>query len=164
MTDMATGFRCWIVIDNVLYYLHPASRDFSLGEGVALIRHFLARLNVGDAPCAVGGALDFRGAERLVARGGSGAAGGGAAGSLAGGGSADGSRLSATRGASGAPRGRSEGECSRAAERPLEAASTVGLLSPAGTVGDDGEDDSPETVIQQVAVALSGGGGFRIPF
>ena len=165
MTDLATGFRCWIVIDDVLYYLHPASRDFLLAEGVALIRLFLAHLNAGYAPCAVDGTLGFRGAARLVAQGGAGggAAGGGVAGSsLTGGETADGSRHSASRDASGAPRGPSEGECNSAAERSLE--SSYRLLSPAGTVGDDGEDDSPETVIQQVAVALSGGGGFKIPF
>ena len=118
MTDMATGFRCWVVIDDVLYHLHPASRDLSLAEGVALIRLLLARINAGDVPCAVNGALDFRGAERIVVWGGRGAAGGVAVRSLAG----------------------------------------------DETAGDDGEDDSPETLIQQIAVALSGGGGFKNPF
>ena len=41
ITDMATGFRCWMVVDHKLYYLHPNDRDFTLEEGVALIRWFL---------------------------------------------------------------------------------------------------------------------------
>lgn len=41
MTDMASGFRCWMVTDNKLFYLHPNDRDFTLEEGVALIRWFL---------------------------------------------------------------------------------------------------------------------------
>jgi len=41
ITDMATGFRCWIVADHKLYYMHPDDRDFTLEEGVALIRWFL---------------------------------------------------------------------------------------------------------------------------
>ena len=41
MTDMATGFRCWMVVDGKLYYLHPDNGDFTLDEGVALIRWFL---------------------------------------------------------------------------------------------------------------------------
>jgi hypothetical protein len=162
MTDMATGFRCWVVIDSVLYYLHPASRDLSLAEGVALIRLFLARLNAGHVPCAVGDALSFRGgAERWVVQGGSGS--GAAGGGMAGGGGVAGS-LAGGETETAADANASSTACSRAAERPLESVSAYGLLSPAGTVGDDGEDDSPETVIQQVAVALSGGGGFKIPF
>lgn len=50
-----------------------------------------------------------------------------------------------------------------AAALGIRAGGGIRLLSPAGTVGDDGED-SLETVMQQVAVALSGGGGVRIPF
>lgn len=40
-TDMASGFRCWMVTGHKLYYLHPNDRDFTLEEGVALIRWFL---------------------------------------------------------------------------------------------------------------------------
>jgi hypothetical protein len=151
-----------VVIDDVLYYLHPASRDLSLAEGVALIRLLLVRINAGDVPCAVNGALDFRRAERIVVRGGRGAAGGVAVRSLAGVETADGTRHSTARGASGASRSSAECECSKDAECPPE--SSYWLLSPAGSVGDDGEDDSPETLIQQIAVALSEGGGFKIPF
>ena len=52
MTDMSTGFRCWIVINQSLYYLHPDDRDLSLAEGVALIRLFLMRAAAGDVVSA----------------------------------------------------------------------------------------------------------------
>ena len=39
---MVSGFRCWIVIANGLYYLHPGD-NLSLREGVALMRYFLSR-------------------------------------------------------------------------------------------------------------------------
>lgn len=42
LTDMATGFRCWIVIKRALYYLHPSDALLSLAEGVALMRYFLS--------------------------------------------------------------------------------------------------------------------------
>ena len=48
MTDMFTGFRCWIVINQSLYFLHPEERDLNLAEGVALIRLFLARHAAGE--------------------------------------------------------------------------------------------------------------------
>ena len=46
LTDMATGFRCWIVIKRALYYLHPSDALLSLAEGVALMRYFLSHSDV----------------------------------------------------------------------------------------------------------------------
>ena len=44
-TDMATGFRCWQLVESELGVYHGASgtADLTLAEGVALIRHFLVR-------------------------------------------------------------------------------------------------------------------------
>jgi len=54
MTDMFTGFRCWIVINQSLYFLHPEERDLNLAEGVALIRLFLARHSAGEVASVSG--------------------------------------------------------------------------------------------------------------
>jgi len=58
ITDMATGFRCWIVIGKGLYFLHPPGDGLSLAEGVALMRYFLVRSEVdGSTAKVVDGAL-----------------------------------------------------------------------------------------------------------
>jgi len=43
-TDLAAGFRCWIVLGSKLYFFHDDARqvDLSLAEGVALMRYFIA--------------------------------------------------------------------------------------------------------------------------
>ena len=113
MTDLASGFRAWIVLDGLFYHLHPPERDFTLAEGVALVRLFAAQADAGRRACAVSDELAFVAGEPARGDGG--------------GDSCDGS---------------------------------------GGSGGSDGgsEDDSPEAVIQSIAVALSGGGGFRNPF
>ena len=42
LTDMATGFQCWMVSGRKLWYLHPSDSGLlTLAQGVALIRWFL---------------------------------------------------------------------------------------------------------------------------
>jgi hypothetical protein len=43
-TDLAAGFRCWIVLGSKLYFFHDDARqvDLSLAEGVALMRYCIA--------------------------------------------------------------------------------------------------------------------------
>jgi hypothetical protein len=52
LTDLAGGFRAWIVINSALYELHPPDRALTLAEGVALIRLFLERAHA-DEPTRV---------------------------------------------------------------------------------------------------------------
>ena len=148
MTDMVTGFRAWIIIGDGIYHLHPEGSDLSLSEGVALIRLFIARGNEGAPAASVEGA-----APSDVALGfGEPRRGGGARQAGSGGGDAGTARVSAVAGAS--------AEGPGVERRGAEDEATT----PACAAGDDGEDDSPETLIQEIAVALSRGGGFRIPF
>ena len=46
----------------------------------------------------------------------------------------------------------------------VERAGAQDETAPAYAAGHDGEEDSPETLIQEMAVALSKGGGFWISF
>ena len=53
VTDLATGFRCWLVVDKTtVYTFHSDARDLTLAEGVLLIRYFIrhgGRLSDADA-------------------------------------------------------------------------------------------------------------------
>jgi hypothetical protein len=142
LTDMAAGFRCWIVIDGVLYYLHHDEAPLSLLEGVALIRYFLTRAEeVGGTAKVVNHALCVdsarvapppRAQSAFGGRGdGDGGNGGGGEGGAGGSENNDG--------------GKGGGFRARSAS------------------GDDDSDTeiSPET-IRAIAAALSGGGGMRI--
>jgi len=54
-SDMATGVRCWIMVDGVLYTFHRAGKDLTLEQGVRLCRYFIAndgRLLDADMPRA----------------------------------------------------------------------------------------------------------------
>ena len=43
LTDLVKGFRCWIVVDGVLFHFHSDKNSWlSLAEGTALIRYFIA--------------------------------------------------------------------------------------------------------------------------
>lgn len=148
MTDMATGFRAWVLIGDAFYHLHPEGCNLSLAEGIALIRLFLARGEEG-APAAV---IEGASPSDVALGFGEPRRGRGARQSGSGRGGGDGSptRDSAFTGApcTGVERTGAENEAA----------------TPACAAGDDGEDDSPETLMQEIAVALSRGGGFRIPF
>ena len=148
-TDMMSGFRCWIVIANGLYYLHPGD-CLTLCEGVALMRYFLARSEVdGSTAKVVDGALRVDNlpiASPLLPPSsfGSSAAGGGS-GSLGGGGS----------------KGKSKGS-GRGCGGHVRTSAT--LLTPGDSGCDDSDADiSPET-IRDIAVALSEGGGMRLEY
>lgn len=49
VTDLVTGFRCWIVIDGILFRFHPADKPgqpkvlgwLNLADGAALVRYFI---------------------------------------------------------------------------------------------------------------------------
>ena len=155
-TDMASGFRCWIVIANGLYYLHPGD-SLSLREGVALMRYFLSRSEMdGSTAKVVDGALRVDNvpiASPLLppssfgstAGGGSGIGGGGGSGSLGGGGS----------------KGKSKGS-GRGGGGHVRTSAT--LLTPGDSGCDDSDADiSPET-IRDIAVVLSEGGGMRLEY
>jgi hypothetical protein len=58
-TDLKGGFRCWIVLNSTIYYLHPDDCDLSLAEGVALIRLFLQNGAVGLLASVQDGQLVF---------------------------------------------------------------------------------------------------------
>lgn len=157
ITDMATGFRCWIVIANRLYYLHSGD-SLSLVEGVALMRYFLARSEVdGSAPRVVDGALcvDVPPVAPIPppsslgsAPAGSSSGGGGGGGS---GGGGSGRRGGGTVGGSAGKSLGGGGADGRA--RPAS------LLTPARSGSDDSDAEiSPET-IGAIAAALAEGGG-----
>ena len=156
-TDMVSGFRCWIVIANGLYYLHPGE-CLSLREGVALMRYFLSRSEMdGSTAKVVDGALRVDNLpiassllppssfDSTAAGGGSGLGGGGGSGSLGGGGS----------------KGKSKGS-GRGGGGHVRTSAT--LLTPGDSGCDDSDADiSPET-IRDIAVALSEGGGMRLEY
>jgi len=157
-TDMVSGFRCWIVIANGLYYLHPGG-CLSLREGVALMRYFLSRSEMdGSTAKVVDGALRVDNLpiassllppssfDSTAAGGGSGLGGGGGSGSLGGGGSKEGKSKGSGRGGGGHVR------------------TSATLLTPGDSGCDDSDADiSPET-IRDIAVALSEGGGMRLEY
>ena len=161
MTDLASGFRAWIVLGDALFYLHSGDHvDLTLREGVALVRLFLSRAREGATPRAVDGALAFAAASPRV---GVAVASGAAA---RGGGERDGAAppLSFDGSAPCAAGGRAACAASNLSP-PARADGDVENDSPETCAGgDDGEDNSLETAMQQIAVALSRGGGFRIPF
>ena len=160
-TDMVSGFRCWIVIANRLYYLHPGD-SLSLREGVALMRYFLSRSEMdGSTAKVVDGALHVDNLPialslpppssfgSIAAGGGSGSGGsdcgGAGSGSLGGGGN----------------KGKSKGS-GRGGGGHVRTSAT--LLSPGDSGCDDSDADiSPET-IRDIAVALSEGGGMRLEY
>jgi len=160
-TDMMSGFRCWIVIANGLYYLHPGD-CLTLCEGVALMRYFLARSEVdGSTAKVVDGALRVDNlpiASSLLPPSsfGSSAAGGGSGGSGSGGGGSRGGG-----GGGGGSKGKSKGS-GRGGGGHVRTSAT--LLTPGDSVCDDSDADiSPET-IRDIAVALSEGGGMRLEY
>ena len=156
-TDLATGFRCWLVLDSKLYCLHGADADLSLAQGVALMRYLLARSAQGDALRVVDQALTSSAREqqrevgpRVPAPPVGGA--GRAAAQPALGGSAGG-------GGGGGGGGRAAASKSRGA-----GAVDDGLGSPESedTVGDDGVDVDFRTLALSIARDLARGGGFSL--
>ena len=167
-TDMVTGFRGWIVIDCVLYYLHPDNGLLSLADGVALIRYFLSQSAVEGSSIRVSnGTLVFDNAHmpssssfRSVEGGGNGGKGSG--GDSSGGGSFSGVGTYAGSGGGGTDTKRGSGPGSGGGGsnfcRTRMTRKDI-LLSPV----DSGEDDSdadilPETILA-VARSLAVGGG-----
>jgi hypothetical protein len=57
-TDMATGIRCWIMVEGVIYTFHQGGGpDLSLQDGIRLFRYFIAhngRLAPRDSPVRAG--------------------------------------------------------------------------------------------------------------
>lgn len=184
ITDMSTGFKCWIVIDSKMYYLHHIDGQcLSLTEGVALMRYFLVRSEViGSTPQNINGSLSHcvvknKDTSTLLldppyaGRGGRGGDGG--VGGRKGGGGG--------RGAGGEGAGKDGGgdfisedgghasdKSSKSSFRTRKhgggymhkAFST--LATPLHSSVSDNEDDdiSPET-IREIAIALARGGGMR---
>jgi hypothetical protein len=166
-TDMMSGFRCWIVIANGLYYLHP-EESLSLCEGVALMRYFLDRSEVdGSTAKVVDGALlvdnlPIASPPRHPSSFGSTAAGGSSSGSGSGsGGGGGGSGSRGGGGGGGGSKGESKGS-GRAGGRHKH--TSAPLLTPGDSSCDDSDAEiSPET-IRDIAVALSEGGGMRLEY
>ena len=146
-TDLASGFRCWIVLGSNLYFFHDDAGkvDLSLAEGVALMRYFIA--------CAADGAdLDVSDSAlicvRATAAGGAGSAApmsapeGGATGGASGGKAGVGSAPAKSRG----------GGTTATEESPESEATT----------GDDGVDVDFHAVAVSIAHDLARGGGFSL--
>jgi hypothetical protein len=151
-TDMASGFLCWIVIANGLYYFHPGV-SLSLCEGVALMRYFLARSEVdGSTAKVVDGALHVDNlpiASPLLPPSSFGSTAGGGSGSGGGGG--------------GGSKGKSKGS-NRGGGGHVRTSAPP--LTPGYSGCDDSDTDtdiSPET-IRDIALALSEGGGMRLEY
>lgn len=121
VTDLSTGFRCWIVVDSILFRLHPADIPgpprvcgfLTLAEGVALIRYFIE--NHGRM------AADDRDALLRSRRGGGNASGSAGGGSSTGGGGASGYR---------APRDEDSAGTGPAPSTPAESGAGAGRLAP----------------------------------
>ena len=162
-TDMVSGFRCWIVIANGLYYLHPGG-CLSLCEGVALMRYFLVRSEIdGSTAKAVDGTLHVDNLpvasslpppSSFGSGGGSGGGGGGGSGSRVGGDDGTGSK--------GESKGSGGGDGGGGRVRTSSSLLTPGDSACADSADSDA-DISPET-IRDIAVALSEGGGMRLEY
>lgn len=85
VTDLVTGFRCWIVIDSILFRFHPADKPgppkvlgwLQLSEGVALIRYFIENHGRMAAEDKAELLRSRRGGGGTSSTGGGGASGGG---------------------------------------------------------------------------------------
>ena len=151
-TDLATGFRCWIVLNSNLYFFHDDAGkvDLSLAQGVALMRYFIARAAEGGALAVSDSALTSvrapAGPSRRAPPAGGGV-GSAAVPELAGAPTSGGLGASAH----GAP-AKSHGRGAAAAEESPESAATEG--------GDDGVDVDYRTLAVSIAHDLARGGGF----
>jgi hypothetical protein len=124
LTDLVCGFRCWLVVDRVLFRFHPSSDEWlTLSEGVALIRYFIVHAGRLDREFQAellrchrdgsGHARDGSGGSRGGSGGAGGSGRGGSAGSSSGSG---GSRGGSGGGGSGRGGGASGG--TRGGSRP----------------------------------------------
>jgi len=145
VTDLATGFRCWLVAAQSIWYLHP-DRDLTLAEGVALVRCFLSMDAAHLVPLVRDGSLVF-----VPATGASAAAAPPSAGVPPPEVTAP-SAATALPSVSGAPSW-GKGSTRRAACVP-----PAGLAS--GHVSPDRFDDDLGAVAAQIALELARGGGF----
>jgi hypothetical protein len=158
-TDLATGFRCWLVLDSTLYCLHGADADLSLAQGVALMRYLLARSAHGDALCVVDHALSSsssaREPQREVVGPRSPPPAGGARRAAA-------AAAAAAQPALGGSAGGVVGGHAAATKSRGAGALDDGVGSPESeeTVGDDGVDVDPRTLALSIARDLARGGGF----
>jgi len=150
------GFRGWIVFGEYLYELHPADRDLTLAEGVALIRFFLKCGDALQRPRIIDGTLvsgvgeDAAGAGVSGgAAGGGRAAGGGESGRLRSGGSAAALLDSKAHGGGDAVRRRFVGE---------------GVVSCGSASGGDDENDAPDAVFRSVAVEMAERFGLQVDY
>jgi hypothetical protein len=149
-TDLAGGFRGWLVVEGCLFSLHPPERDLTLAEGVALIRLFLDRATAGEDVRVVDGVLVFG-----VGAGVEGAGGGREVGS----GSAGGGGAAPPRRSQRAPGSSDHGPGARAGGGT--AADACGSAS--GDDG-DGDGDSPDTIFVRSATRWAGVFGVQVEF
>ena len=153
-TDLASGFRCWLVLDSTLYCLHGPDADLSLAEGVALMRYLVMCSAVGDALAITDQTLTSARYQREVGprapAPSAGGAGQGAGSPTSGGGPARGNNANVSVG--------------RAAAKMLGASAVVAKQSPESddTMGDDGVDVDFRTLALSIANDLSRGGGFSL--
>ena len=153
-TDLASGFRCWLVLNSTLYSLHGPDADLSLAQGVALMRYLLSCSADGDALAVEDQTLTTsirhqrEVGPRLPAHP-AGGAGQGAGAPMPGGGPARGDTASVGAG--------------RAATKLLGAVADSGSPeSDDTTVGDDGVDVDFRTLAMSIANNLARGGGFSL--
>jgi hypothetical protein len=158
-TDMSSGFKCWIVVESKLYYLHKEDgQSLTLTEGIALMRYFLVRSEVnGSKARIVNGSLSHYVASNSGFLNSYPPSSVGHIGDVERGEGKDpnsngGSRLNNSSGSS-KTRRRGDGGYIHSAFSKLQ--------SPDGSVSDCDDDDiSPET-IRKFAIALASGGGMR---
>ena len=190
ITDMSTGFKCWIVIDSKIYYLcHINGRCLSLAEGVALMRYFLVRSEViGSEAQNINGALShcvknkndtsslFQDRTYVGRRGGRGGGGDGVGGRKGGrnggddgggggdgaGGDGGGDFISENGGHASDKSSKSSFRTRKHGGGGYKHKAFSSLTTPLhSSVSDNDDDDiSPET-IREIAIALARGGGMR---
>ena len=151
-TDLATGFRCWIVLNAGLYFFHDDAGpvDLSLAQGVALMRYFIARAAQGDAFAVSDSALTSVPGPRAAPAGGGG--GTTSAPEPAGAPPTGGAFGGSSAGAGSAP-AKSRGGGTTASEESPESDATA---------GDDGVDVDFRTLAVSIAHDLARGGGFSL--
>ena len=149
-TDLASGFRCWLIFDSKLYCLHGTDADLSLAQGVALMRYLLARSADGDALAVVGQTLASARKQREMGprapappAGGAGAA-------------------AATPAPGGSPAGGDVVGLAATKSRGVGAVESEGGPESEATVGDDGVDVDFRTLALSIANDLARGGGFSL--
>ena len=157
-TDLATGFRCWIVRNSSLYFFHDDAGqvDLSLAEGVALMRYFIARAAESALAVSVSALTAVRVTRKAGPREVQAPAGGA--------GSAAPVPSPAARGPAGGPSGggMAAGRTATAKSCGGGSAATAGSPESEATVGDDGVDVDFRTLAVSIAHDLARGGGFSL--